>query len=31
MENGVYDNNEEVNWFKSFNLWKGTRSNALFS
>ncbi|CAL6043843.1 Conserved_hypothetical protein [Hexamita inflata] len=29
--NNVYDQNEEFNWFSSFNLWKGNRSNALFS
>ncbi|CAL6042831.1 Conserved_hypothetical protein [Hexamita inflata] len=29
--NGVYDFNEEFNWFKYFNLWKGSRSNAVFS
>ena len=31
MENGLYDNNEEFNWFNTFNLWKGDRSNAVFS
>ncbi|CAL6074018.1 Conserved_hypothetical protein [Hexamita inflata] len=29
--NGVFDQNEEFNWFQTFNLWKGNRSNALFS
>ncbi|CAL5979627.1 Conserved_hypothetical protein [Hexamita inflata] len=29
--NGTYDQNEEFNWFQTFNLWKGNRSNALFS
>ncbi|CAL6020255.1 Conserved_hypothetical protein [Hexamita inflata] len=29
--NNVYDQNEEFNWFTQFNLWKGNRSNALFS
>ncbi|CAL5981707.1 Conserved_hypothetical protein [Hexamita inflata] len=29
--NNVYDQNEEFNWFTGFNLWKGNRSNALFS
>ncbi|CAL6008980.1 Conserved_hypothetical protein [Hexamita inflata] len=29
--NNVYDQNEEFNWFSQFNLWKGNRSNALFS
>ncbi|CAL6050467.1 Conserved_hypothetical protein [Hexamita inflata] len=29
--NGEYDQNEEFNWFQTFNLWKGNRSNALFS
>ncbi|CAL5982197.1 Conserved_hypothetical protein [Hexamita inflata] len=31
MINGVYLQNEEFNWFQTFNLWKGNRSNALFS
>ncbi|CAL6043931.1 Conserved_hypothetical protein [Hexamita inflata] len=29
--NNEYDQNEEFNWFSQFNLWKGNRSNALFS
>ncbi|CAL5977904.1 Conserved_hypothetical protein [Hexamita inflata] len=29
--NGVYDMNEEYNWFRYFNLWKGSRSNQVFS
>ncbi|CAL6005048.1 Conserved_hypothetical protein [Hexamita inflata] len=29
--NNTYDQNEEFNWFSQFNLWKGNRSNALFS
>jgi hypothetical protein len=31
MENGTYDNNEEFNFLMSLNLWKGNRSNAVFS
>ena len=31
MENSDYDNNEEFNFFRKFNIWRGNRSNAVFA
>ena len=31
MENDFYDNNEEFNFFRKFNIWRGNRSNAVFA